>query len=169
MLSARQPLAHSGDARGQPRKDKKNKRHLRSTRRSLRGLPPPRSIEAAGYSTEIARLLITGSTAPGKSQTLVSQLLPLLSRVAVSTLAIFLSQILLNLYRYSMRAAAFADGRADALELSGDDGHSSRHFREVAPVLAGEELDFGKGPQSPVDQLVDLAKGLSNAGWRPPS
>lgn len=67
--------------------------------------------------------------------------------------------VLLNVYRYVMRMAAYHEARAHALILASthDEKHAKR-FALMATVLAAEKIDFGKAPATPVEQLIELLK-----------
>jgi hypothetical protein len=81
------------------------------------------------------------------------------TRFASVLVVLFLTQILVGLYRYSMRLSAFYDSRADMLELADADIDLS-HLDKVSEVISPERYDFGKTPRSPAESAVDLAKEL---------
>lgn len=86
------------------------------------------------------------------------------TRVGVAIIVFFLVQILVTVFRYCLRLAAFYDGRADALELvqPGTDGNL---LVALIPLLSPDALDFGKSPRSPLEHVADLVKaGRSGAG-----
>jgi hypothetical protein len=82
------------------------------------------------------------------------------TRVMAVVLSIFLVQLLIGLYRYNTRMAAYYDGRRDAFELS--QGGNKEMLEVLVPLLGAETLDFGKGPSSPVDRVVDIAKAIAS-------
>jgi len=69
--------------------------------------------------------------------------------------------IMLNVYRYVMKMAAYHDARADALQLMHDrDDKEATRFAKFAESLDAEKIDFGKSPKTPMHQIVDLAKAI---------
>jgi hypothetical protein len=85
-------------------------------------------------------------------------------RVGVILLLMFLVAIFSSLYRYSLRMAAFYDGRADALILDWLE-QSSLSLAELAAIFGPEGIDFAKA-RSPADHVVDLAKTALQAAGR---
>jgi len=71
---------------------------------------------------------------------------------------LFLVQILVTLYRYNIRLAAFYDGRADALVLtaSAEDFDLSKYSDFITPT----NVDFGKLPATPFSHALDAAKEM---------
>lgn len=91
----------------------------------------------------------------------------LAARLAVIALLIYLVNILVNLYRYNMRLAAFYQARRDAIEMalaSGADLTSmvQGSLADLATSNTPEEVTFGPRPALPTDALLkaipDLAK-----------
>jgi hypothetical protein len=80
------------------------------------------------------------------------------TRLGSVLILLFLVQILVTLYRYNMRLAAFYDGRADALILitSGDDFEFSKYSDFITPT----NLDFGKLPATPFSHAMEAAKEI---------
>jgi hypothetical protein len=78
------------------------------------------------------------------------------TRIGSVLILIFLVQILVNLYRYNIRLAAYYDARADALQLVGS--KDEKTLNEYVKVLSPETFDFGKQPRSPADNVMDLLK-----------
>jgi hypothetical protein len=81
-------------------------------------------------------------------------------RVGVIGLLVFLTQILISLYRYNSRIIAFYGSRRDALLLSNgiyDD------FTKYAEMLFPLNLDFGREPRHPLEEI------RSFFGRKPPS
>lgn len=68
----------------------------------------------------------------------------------------FFVSILVSLYRYNIRLAAFYTARADLLRLMGPTMTVS-DFGLMAAALT-PTLEFGKSPQPPIGQLVELVK-----------
>ncbi len=84
-------------------------------------------------------------------------------RIGVIVLMIFLVQILVNLFRYSTRLAAFYNARADVLELAIIDGRQMgvSELAEFIRAMSPDNLDFGKPVRSPVDQAVEISRNLA--------
>lgn len=76
-----------------------------------------------------------------------------LTRVSILLILVFLVQILVGLYRYSLRLAAFYDARADALSLGHVDDES---FTKWTEVLSPQDIDFGRSPTSPSQHLENM-------------
>jgi hypothetical protein len=92
----------------------------------------------------------------------------LLTRTAVAVLVFFLAQILLGLYRYNARLEHYFTGRADALALKGEfafDKLASRQevLLRLMNSLSAQSVDFGKVPNSPTQDALDLAKTILRA------
>jgi hypothetical protein len=85
-------------------------------------------------------------------------------RAGVILLLMFLVAIFSSLYRYSLRMAAFYDGRADALILDWLE-QSSLSLAELAAIFGPEGIDFAKA-RSPAGHVVDLAKTALQAAGR---
>ena len=79
-----------------------------------------------------------------------------ITRFAVIAIALFFVQILVNLYRYNIRLAGFYEARADALTLA----QTPVSFHELIEDLAPDELDFGRPPKTPIQQMLDLIKNV---------
>ena len=90
----------------------------------------------------------------------------LLTRLTVAALAVFLTQILVSLYRYSSRMAAFCDGRADA--LSAAQVQESGAFSTFVGSFSAENVHFGQMPAGPLEQVVQITSQLVKSGWKAP-
>lgn len=83
-----------------------------------------------------------------------------ITRFGILFIMLFIVQILVNLYRYTMRMSAYYLSQADALLLAEDNGDG---LLKVVPVLSPQEVDFGKAPQTPVqnlEKILELAARL---------
>ncbi|HVE72381.1 MAG TPA: hypothetical protein VNI54_13540 [Thermoanaerobaculia bacterium] len=82
------------------------------------------------------------------------------TRIGAVLMLIFLVQILVGLYRYNMRLAAYYDARADALEVAsiGDSGLDVHELHQLTQLWSPDEIRFGKEPQSPIDVAVEAAR-----------
>jgi hypothetical protein len=87
-------------------------------------------------------------------------------RVGAVLLLVFLVQILVSLYRYNVRLAAFLDARADALELSAT---TTYKLPEIVAIFGSEHVDFGKLPSTPMEQLRKTIDGIVNVTQASPT
>ena len=79
-------------------------------------------------------------------------------RFGILALLLLLVQVLVSLYRYSMRLAAFYDSRADALVLSGGNTDGiDLGVRAMSPDM----MDFGKAPGNPLNAIRDVASAAA--------
>lgn len=88
----------------------------------------------------------------------------LATRLAVIGLLIYLVQLMVNLYRYATRLAAFYKARGDAILLIQVSGASvkeatSLSFDALATSLSPDSVDFGKSPATPNQDLLALVRG----------
>ena len=75
-------------------------------------------------------------------------------RLATSTILFFLVQLLVRLYQYSLRLAAFWESRSDAILLDYSFAEKrSERFDELVGALAPDAYDFRAPPRSPLDWL----------------
>lgn len=81
-----------------------------------------------------------------------------ITRFGTVTLVVYLVSILSSLYRYNYRLAAFYTARADALRLA-KEGVESIGFDRLMSALT-PTFDFGKSPQTPIDQIIALMREL---------
>jgi hypothetical protein len=92
----------------------------------------------------------------GSNELLLRLLQTSITRFGVLAVVGFLVSIFVSLYRYNMRLAAFYTARADVLRLKSDTMTVS-DFAVLAAALS-PNLEFGKAPQPPLTQLVELIK-----------
>lgn len=93
--------------------------------------------------------------AQGANQSLVSSLS---TRIGTLVLLLFLVQILVSLYRYQTRLAAFYDARADVLELLTP--ATGLGFEQLIQLTFPDKLDFIKQEKAPADYALELAKQI---------
>jgi hypothetical protein len=84
-----------------------------------------------------------------------------ITRFGALLLILFFVGILVNLYRYNVRLAGYYDARADSLEMLEMDFDKESFVRLVTSV-SPEQYDFGKNPNSPTDQAIDIVHKISN-------
>ena len=93
-----------------------------------------------------------------QTSTLISAIV---TRTGSIVLLLFLVQILVPLYRYNLKLAAYYDARGDALEIWNErDGGSLEELEGLVGVLSPDTISFGHQPISPIEQAVDLAKHI---------
>ena len=82
------------------------------------------------------------------------------TRIGAVLLLIFGVQVLINFYRYSLRLAAFYESRADAIELLDDSSLES--LGSIVTCLSPDLIDFGKAPNTPTQEILELAKSVGS-------
>lgn len=80
------------------------------------------------------------------------------TRIGVIFLLIFLVQILVSMYRYSIKLAALYDSRADMLQLLPEEEALS--FEKLTILTTTENIDFTKQDKAPADYALELAKKI---------
>ena len=93
---------------------------------------------------------------PDIGKTLAESAPELANRITLVVGLFIVLQLLISIFRYNMRLAAFYDARADALQLGG--AASETTFERLVQVLSPDAYDFGKAPKTPADQAVEIAK-----------
>ncbi len=83
-------------------------------------------------------------------------------RIGVVGMLVFLTQILVSLFRYNSRLIAFYSAKRDALVLSSG---RKPEFKDIADLLLPRGLDFGREPRHPFAEVGGL---LSRLGGRLP-
>jgi hypothetical protein len=80
-----------------------------------------------------------------------------LTRLGAVAIMFFLVGILVPQYRYNIRMASFYDARADSVRLADkvDD------LGVIATVMT-PNIDFGKAPATPWEQIVEVIKAAKN-------
>ncbi len=84
------------------------------------------------------------------------------TKIGSAAILLFLVQILVNVYRYNVRLAAFYDARADGLELA--TGTSDLPLDKLIGALSPDGFDFGKAPPLPIQVAAELVKEVLSAG-----
>ena len=82
-------------------------------------------------------------------------------RIGITVLLVFLVQILVGVYRYALRLAAFYDARADALLLLRKDATVEVKIAEASKLLSAEKVSFGPEPKTPIENGMDALKDLA--------
>ena len=81
-----------------------------------------------------------------------------ITRFGILFVVIYIMQVLVNLYRYTMRLSAHYVALSDALLLA---QNNIEILTEIVPTLSPTQVDFGKQPNTPLEQfskVVDLVK-----------
>lgn len=85
------------------------------------------------------------------------------TRLGVVALIIYLTQIVVNRYRYLQRLADFYDGRAQAFRMLSRSGSSAAgallqnvSFNELMSGLSPSAISFGKSPEPPTQELMSM-------------
>jgi hypothetical protein len=74
------------------------------------------------------------------------------TRVGAVLLLIFLVQILVPVYRYTLRLSSFYSSRADALSLVGN--RTDFNLSETGSLLSPDGIEFGKPPPAMIEQVA---------------
>lgn len=82
-----------------------------------------------------------------------------ITRFGTVLFTIYIISVLLNVFRYVMRIAAYYEARAQALSLTVvlNEKHATL-FAELAATLSAEKIDFGNEPPTPTQQAIELLK-----------
>jgi hypothetical protein len=109
--------------------------------------------------SDVAKAMPENIKTAGETALLLSTLL---TRSAIAVLVFFLAQILLGLYRYNARLEHYFIGRADALALKAHlmfetDPKLQEPLWQLMDSLSAQNVDFGRIPNSPSKDAVDLA------------
>ena len=86
-----------------------------------------------------------------------------MTRFGLLTVVGFFVGLLVSLYRYNLRLAAFYRARADALLLLSHNliaGVKTLRGFEAFDRIFTPKLDFGKTPQTPATGLIDLVRAI---------
>lgn len=83
----------------------------------------------------------------------------LTTRLGAAALLLFLIQILVPMYRYNTRLSGFYHSRADALQLIRTADFSQLSM--LVDVLAPDDVEFGRAPKTPTQEIIDLAVKLA--------
>jgi hypothetical protein len=84
------------------------------------------------------------------------------TRIGTILLYLFLVQILVALYRYNIRLAAFYDGRADTLQLVSLDTTNGA-IEPVMRIVCPDAVDFGSTPRPLTEKAVEAAGRMVSA------
>jgi hypothetical protein len=85
-------------------------------------------------------------------------------RATIAVLTLFLVQIFFAVYKYSQHLSNLLAAKAEALELVGVAEQDRRQLRKEMISLAKERTPtFGAGPNTPLQELLDLLEKLKKA------
>ena len=93
-----------------------------------------------------------------------TDLLGLADKIYIAVVFFFAVSILLTIYRYLMRLSAHYDACADALQLA--ELPLGPRFHALVQSLSPQRIDFGKLPNSPIDNSLDAIAKLLDASAR---
>lgn len=85
-------------------------------------------------------------------------------RAVTLVVIFFLVQVLIRLYQYNIRLAAFQDSRADALMLSGSLAEGRLRFDELVITMSPDSYDFKQMPKHSLDHAMEFAKSTVRRG-----
>jgi hypothetical protein len=87
-----------------------------------------------------------------------------ITRFGTVLFIIYTVSVLLNVFRYIMRLAAYHEARADAIILAMETGTlHAENFAEFVSSLNAEKIEFGKEPTTPLENAVELIKAVGEA------
>lgn len=115
--------------------------------------------EIAGQHARTEQIIARIEQAAVSKDTLYFFLSTLTTRIGSVLLLIFLVQILLSVYRYSVRLETYYDSRADALVIYG--GSSEEQLERLVSVLSPDKIEFGKTPTTPTEHAVEAVKNIA--------
>ena len=88
-------------------------------------------------------------------------LLTNITRFGTILFIIYTVGVLLNVYRYLMRLAAYHEARADALILMHNySTEDAERYQKFVDSLNAEKIDFGKEQKAPIAQVLEIAKAF---------
>lgn len=114
-----------------------------------------RSIQA--YVSANLGELIKGNE-PTESETTQQLIASGITRFGVLFVVIYLVQILVGIYRFSMRQAEFYEARANAILLIPGEGQDLGAWRDD---LLAKDIDFGRPPRSPSEHITGIVGTLT--------
>jgi hypothetical protein len=82
-------------------------------------------------------------------------------RAGLVIFSFFVMQILVSAFRYSLRLAAFYDGRADALGLSQDGDLAA--LEATAKLFTPSDIDFGPATRTPIGEVAAVLQRASDS------
>jgi hypothetical protein len=126
------------------------------------------SLETIGSQTNLEKLEVEvgimkqpNPTAKSENDLFLRLVQTSVTRFGLLAVIGFFVSILVSLYRYNVRLAAFYTARADALRLL-EPPSAVSDFALIVTALS-PTVEFGKGPQPPIAQLVDLVKAAKDS------
>jgi hypothetical protein len=82
-------------------------------------------------------------------------------RAGLVIFSFFVMQVLVSAFRYSLRLAAFYDGRADALALSQNGDHAA--LEATAKLFTPSDIDFGPATRTPIGEVAAVLQRASDS------
>jgi hypothetical protein len=112
-----------------------------------------------GREVEVAAGGNTTSQNPDvRSDSLLRLIQTSVTRFGTLTVVVILVGILIPLYRYNVRLAAFYQARADTFLLMAAKVKQAEFDRFSSGLTP--KIEFGKGPATPVEQIADFARAV---------
>jgi hypothetical protein len=120
--------------------------------------------QIAELDTRANQLSIPASVSVPREAQLASLISAISTRIGAILLLIFLVQILVPLYRYTVKLSTHYDACADTLELAFVHGEQIEHTKFVAllTALSPQVADFGAPPALPAAELVRMANEITS-------
>ena len=118
------------------------------------------TIKVANQRSATIEQILTNINQRMSKDNLFFFLTTLSTRIGSVLLLIFLVQILLSVYRYSIRLETYYEARADALMLY--NGSDEEQLERLVAALSPEKIEFGKSPASPTEHAVEAVKGVAS-------
>ena len=112
------------------------------------------SVPASGISPEVSVQLVKSRDAAETRKLLTTNL----TRVGVIGFFVYLISLLGNLYRYTMRLAAFCDGRADTLSIGRPE---TTEFAVLIDKFSPEFVEFSRRAAWPMERFAALAERVA--------
>lgn len=115
--------------------------------------------EIAAVDAQTVQSSVPATVSIPKEAQMASLISSISTRIAAVLLLVFLVQILVPLYRYTVKLSAHYDACADALELAflrGDSVEIETFIRLIEALLS-RAADFGVAPAMPAEEIMKLA------------
>ena len=86
-----------------------------------------------------------------------------ITRFGTILFVIYMVSVFLSVFRYVMRLAAYYESRAHAIMIAMEMRElNSRQLPDYVACLAGERVEFGKDPSTPIESGVEMVKAVSD-------
>jgi len=86
-----------------------------------------------------------------------------ITRFGTVFFVIYMAGVLLNVFRYVMRLAAFYESRSHAVIIAMKVGElNAENISKYVAALDGENVEFGKDPTTPLENGVEIVKAVGD-------